>query len=80
MNPIEVAAFIVSMFINLLTFSFFLGFYFGTFKEFKKNTEEKLDRLMSVFFTQSQTPSRELPALSRKARAKAAGPDVDYEE
>jgi hypothetical protein len=77
-NPYAIAALIVSMLVNLLTFSFFLGFYFGTFKEFKKNTEEKLDRLMSVFFTESQSPRRPAPAISRKAHARTAG-DVDYE-
>lgn len=74
MNAYALAALIVSMLVNLLTFSFFLGFYFGTFKEFKKNTEQDLRDLKSVFFTESQTPRRPAPAISRKARTAA---DVD---
>ena len=72
MNPIAIAALVLSVLLNLLSFAFFLGFYFGTFREFKRNTEEKLDRLMSVFFTQSQTPPRH-------GRAKAAIPEGRYE-
>ena len=79
MNSIPIAVF-VSVVINLLTFAFFLGFYFGTFKEFKKNTEAALSRLMSVYFTEKQEPVRTVPAASRKARAHAAGTDVDYED
>lgn len=65
MNPIALAALIASVVINLLTFAFFLGFYFGTFREFKRNTERDLEDLKSVFFTQSKTPPRH-------SRAKAA--------
>jgi hypothetical protein len=79
MNPLELAAILLSAVSSLLTFAFFLGFYFGTFKEFKKTTEESIARLMSVYFTEEKQPRR-LPASSRKIRAHAAGPDTDYED
>lgn len=78
MNPLAIAGILLSAVSSLLTFAFFLGFYFGTFKEFKKTTEESIGRLMSVYFTEEKQPKR-LP-LSRKTRARAAGPDVDYED
>jgi hypothetical protein len=77
-NPFAIAGIIVSALSSLLTFAFFLGFYFGTFKEFKKNTEESIARLMSVYFTEEKQP-RFPPVRSRHARARAAGPDTDYE-
>ena len=79
MNPFAIVAIAVSLLINLLSFAFFLGFYFGTFKEFKKNTEESLKQLMSVYFTENKQPKFP-PARSRHARARAAGPDTDYED
>ena len=70
-NSLALAALIVSVVINLLTFAFFLGFYFGAFREFKRNTERDLEDLKSVFFTQSKTPPRH-------SRAKAAIPGESF--
>jgi hypothetical protein len=78
MTPLAIAGILLSAVSSLLTFAFFLGFYFGTFKEFKKTTEESIARLMSVYFTEEKQP-RFPPVRSRHSRARTAGPDSDYE-
>ncbi|HEV3041871.1 MAG TPA: hypothetical protein VHA33_29170 [Candidatus Angelobacter sp.] len=42
---------IIGIALHLLSLAFFLGFYFGVFKEFKKETEKSLARLESVYFS-----------------------------
>ncbi len=41
---------VTNLVINLVMLAFFFGWHFGVFKEFKKNVEEKLDRLDKAIF------------------------------
>lgn len=46
---IQIATFIIT----LLSLACTLAFWFGVFRQFKKETEKKLDRIESIFFPRS---------------------------
>jgi hypothetical protein len=41
---------VANLAINLVLLAYFFGWHFGTFNEFKRNVEEKLDRLDKAIF------------------------------